>query len=221
MRTSLQFFRDLGVCDGAYEALEDVFNSAGVEEFDYDAGSLLMHQMRDTLAARAAESLEEGHRNVDGWFEWCRNLRYNPEAIMYFGDHIIKNSWKSYDGLTHTSLAEAEAHIDRRRDEHKLGYRENFAINAVRQTPQGEIWVTYREFDDVDWSQYDKFVWSEIMGGMRYETTSPTEALAHYHFMLNFFDEIDANFERRKANIQRLIADESDTYEVWVRAATL
>jgi len=47
MKTSLKFFKDLGVCDGAYAALSDVFEQAGVEFFDYDAGYQVMLGMED------------------------------------------------------------------------------------------------------------------------------------------------------------------------------
>ncbi len=42
MKTSLQFFKDMGVCDGAYAVLERVFGQAGVTKFDYAQGYELM-----------------------------------------------------------------------------------------------------------------------------------------------------------------------------------
>ena len=52
---------------------------------------------------------------------------------------------------------------------------------------------------------------------MRYETTSPTEALAHHAYQSEYFNELEKlKVSQKKNNIKRLIADSSDTYEVWV-----
>ena len=56
MKTSLQFFKDMGVCDGAYAVLEQVFRNAGVSEFDYATGYELMLGMMDQLEIAAAAS---------------------------------------------------------------------------------------------------------------------------------------------------------------------
>ena len=95
MRTSLQFFKDMGVCDGAYAVLERVFQSAGVTEFDYAAGYDLMLSMMDELETAAAQSGEPGHDTAEGWLKWCYDLRTRPEAIMYFGDHIEENLFRT------------------------------------------------------------------------------------------------------------------------------
>lgn len=212
----MQFFKDMGVCDGAYAALKEIFEAADVEFFDYDTGFLLMHQMRDTLAKKASAFGEEGHDEVEGWFEWCKELRNRPEAIMYFGDHIEKYEYMSSDGLVHASLEEAHQHEGIIASEIKAGYRENFSVCGIKVTERGETWYVLRDLDNVDWSAYDKFSWTELFGGQRFETPSPTEARAHYAYMTNFFEELDHNTELRKAAVRRKVADNTDTYEVWV-----
>lgn len=216
MKTSLQFFKDLGVCDGGYAAFSEVFNAHGVEYFDYDLGLVLMDNIRDSLEESATAFGEDGHDEVEGWFEWCRELKYRSEAIMYFGDHIEKNEYRTSDGLLHASLPEAEQHEDTVGTELKAGYRANVSICGIRVTEQGETWEVLRDLDTVDWSTYDKFSWSEIKGGKRFETPSPTEALAHYSLIDVLFAEIDATTAYNKEKIMRKVADNTDTYEVWV-----
>ena len=84
MKTSLQFFRDMGVCDGAYAVLERVFQSAGVTAFDYAAGYEVMLGMMDQLEIAAAESGEPGHDTAQGWLKWCYELRerLRPSCIL-------------------------------------------------------------------------------------------------------------------------------------------
>lgn len=216
MNTSMKFFKDMGVCDGAYAALNEVFEAANVEFFDYDAGLLLMNQMRDVLAEKAATFGEDGHDQVEGWFKWCDELRNRPEAIMYFGDHIEKYEYRTLDGLVHASLEEAQQHEDILASEARAGYRENFSVCGIKVTKQGETWQVLRDLDNVDWSYYDKFSWTEFFGGQRFETPSPTEAFAHYAYMTNTFEEINRAAEVRKTLIKRKVADNTDTYEVWV-----
>ena len=80
MKTSLQFFKDMGVCDGAYAVLERVFGQAGVTEFDYAQGYEVMLSMMDQLEVDAAQSGEPGHDTAEGWLQWCYELRSRPEA---------------------------------------------------------------------------------------------------------------------------------------------
>ena len=217
MKTSLQFFKDLGVCDGAYAALSDVFEQAGVEFFDYDAGYQVMLGMEDELRERASASGEDGHTEVAGWFEWCFELRNRADAIMFFNDHIEKNEFKTEDGLVHLTREEAEAHIELAMNEIIAGYRANFAINGIEVTDAGETLHVLTDPETANWATFDKFTWSEMRGGMRYETTSPTEALAHHAYQSEYFNELEEmKVAQKQSSIKRLIADSSDTYEVWV-----
>ena len=216
MRTSLQFFKDMGVCDGAYQTLQRVFDAAGVTEFDYDEGYQVMMGMMDTIESDAAQSDDADHATAEGWVKWCYDLRKRPEAIMYFGDHIEKNTYKCPDSLLHMSRAEAEASIDMGIDELKAGYAANHSIVGIKETDKGEQWIVLRDLATVEWSEYDKFSWTEMQGGQRFVTPSATEALVHYTYMTGFYDQLEALKETQKASIKRLIADNSDTYEVWV-----
>jgi hypothetical protein len=89
----------MGVCDGAYAVLEQVFQNAGVTEFDYAAGYEMMLGMMDELQIAAAQSGEPGHDTAQGWLKWCYELRNRPEAIMYFGDHIEEKLFRPPMGI--------------------------------------------------------------------------------------------------------------------------
>jgi hypothetical protein len=216
MRTSLQFFKDMGVCDGAYQTLQRVFDAAGVTEFDYDAGYQVMMGMMDTIESDAAQSDDPDHANAENWVEWCYDLRNRPEAIMYFGDHIEKNTYRTPDGLLHMSIEEAEASVIAGIADLRAEYAANHAVVGIKEVDEGEQWITLRDLDTVDWSEYDRFTWTDIRSGQRFDTPSATEALAHYAYMSGFYDQLEALKETQKASIKRLIADNSDTYEVWV-----
>ena len=93
----------------------------------------------------------------------------------------------------------------------------NFAINGIEVTDAGETLHVLTDLETTNWAAFQKFTWSEIRGGMRYETTSPTEALAHHAYQSEYFNELEEiKVAQKQHNIKRLIADSSDTYEVWV-----
>lgn len=132
MRTSLQFFKDMGVCDGAYAVLERVFQSAGVTEFDYAAGYEMMLGMMGELEIAAAQSGEPGHDTAQGWLKWCYDLRTRPEAIMYFGDHIEENLFRTADGHLYETLAAAQDHRRRSFAEQRRDHAAARVINGKR-----------------------------------------------------------------------------------------
>ena len=141
MKTSLQFFKDMGVCDGAYAVLERVFGQAGVTEFDYAQGYQLMLGMLDQLEVDAAQSGEPGHDTAQGWLQWCYDLRSRPEAIMYFGDHIEENQFRTVDGQLHETLEAAQDHDRSRYAELRQDHAAARVINGVRFGEGGaETW---------------------------------------------------------------------------------
>ena len=224
MKTSLQMFKDLEVCDGAYEVLTEIFTNAGTEKIDYDEGYKMMLDMIEDLKVRAMEypdPNDEGHKFVHNWVAWCDALPTKPEAIMYFGDHIEMNDYSTdLDDLLHASRSEAEHHIHLKYEEIKQEYKENFSVCGIKTTEFGDEYTVlrdaYAEVDLIEWSNYDKFSWSEMFGGRRFETTSPTEAQANYGYMSNFFNELDQEKEAQKQRIKRRIRCCDDKYEVFI-----
>ena len=214
MKTSLQFFKDMGVCDGAYAVLEQVFQSAGVSEFDYAAGYELMLSMMDQLEIAASQSGEPGHDTASGWLKWCHDLRTRPEAIMYFGDHIEESLFRTSDGHLHESY---EAAADHRRQVFAELRRDHAAarvINGVRLGEHGaEVWKVIDPVAD-DLTGYDAFVWHDSTTGLNHRTVSSREAVAFDAQQAGVLGSIDA--AEAVAGIERKVTDESGVFSVWV-----
>jgi hypothetical protein len=215
MKTSLQFFKDMGVCDGAYAVLEQVFQSAGVTEFDYAAGYEMMLGMMDQLEIAAAQSGEPGHDTAQGWLKWCFELRTRPEAIMYFGDHIEENLFRTADGHLHETLAAAQDHRRRSFVELRRHHAAARVINGVRIGEGGaETWEVV-DPARADLAGYDAFVWHDSTTGLNHRTESLEEAIAFDAEQGKILEQMDA--AEAAAQIVRRITDESGEFRVWVR----
>ncbi|MGJ8561563.1 hypothetical protein XMV201_002397 [Aliiroseovarius sp. xm-v-201] len=214
MKTSLQFFKDMGVCDGAYAVLERVFAQAGVTEFDYAAGYEMMLGMMDQLEADAAQSGEPGHDTAQGWLEWCYELRKRPEAIMYFGDHIEEDLFRTADGQLHETLEAARDHDRCRYAELRENHAAARVINGVRFGEGGaETWEVVDPAQD-DLEGFDAFVWHDSTTGLNHRTDSAAEAASFDAAQATVLDAIEA--AERAARIERRITDESGVFSVWV-----
>jgi len=214
MKTSLEFFKDMGVCDGAYAVLERVFQTAGVSEFDYATGYELMLGMMDQLEVAAAESGEPGHDTAAGWLKWCHDLRTRPEAIMYFGDHIEENLFRTSDGHLHETYEAAADHRRRVFAELRRDHAAARVINGVRLGEHGaEVWEVVDPGVD-DLTGYDAFVWHDSTTGLNHRTASASEAVAFDAAQAGVLDAIDA--AEAGAGIERKITDESGVFSVWV-----
>ena len=217
MKTSLQFFKDMGVCDGAYAFLEQYFRANGYEIHDY----LLGYNLLETLPAfyAAAENGGPDHDTVDGWLKWAFDLRNRPEAIMYFGDHIEENLFRTNDGQVHESLQAAQDYDRRRYAELKADHGAGRVINGVRSGKAGaETWeVVHPDHDDL--TGFDAFVWHDSTTGLNHRTESLDEALAfdaQQGEVLAAIDDAEAG-----AQIERRINDESGAFAVWVAVDNL
>jgi hypothetical protein len=215
MKTTLQFFKDMGVCDGAYQTLQRVFNAAGVTEFDYAAGYQLMLGMMDEIEADAAQSADPDHVTAAGWLKWCYDLRTRPEAIMYFGDHISENVFRTADGQIHESLAAAQDHRRRSFAEQRRDHAAARVINGVRLGPEGaETWEVVDPTGTAVLAGYDAFIWHDSTTGLNHRTNSLDEAVAFNAAQAQILDAIDA--AEAAAHIERRIQDESGVFRVWV-----
>ncbi|XOY54956.1 MAG: hypothetical protein ACMUJK_09075 [Rhodobacterales bacterium] len=214
MKTSLQFFKDMGVCDGAYAVLERVFGQAGVTEFDYAQGYQLMLSMMDQLEVEAAQSDDPDHATAEGWLAWCYELRKRPEAIMYFGDHIEEGVFRTADGQLHEALQAARDHDRRRYAELRENHAAARVINGVRFGEGGaETWeVVDPEQDDL--AGFEAFVWHDSTTGLNHRTDSAAEAASIDAAQAKVLDAIDAS--EQAARIERRISDESGVFRVWV-----
>jgi hypothetical protein len=214
MKTSLQFFKDMGVCNGAYAVLKRVFGHAGVTEFDYAQGYEVMLSMMDQLEVDAAQSGEPGHDTAQGWLQWCYELRSRPEAIMYFGDHVEENLFRTNDGQVHETLDAAREYDRRRYAELKADHGAGRVVNGVRIGEGGlETWeVLHPEQGNL--TSFDAFIWHDSTTGLNHRTESLDEAMAFDVGQGEILAAIDA--AEAGAQIERRIIDESGEFTVWV-----
>ncbi|SHE62725.1 hypothetical protein SAMN05444279_10586 [Ruegeria intermedia] len=216
MKTSLQFFKDMGVCDGAYAVLERVFAQAGVTEFDYAQGYQLMLGMMDQLEVEATQSGEPGHDTAEGWLQWCYDLRTRPEAIMYFGDHIEEDVFRTADGQVHETWEAAQEHDWRRYAALREDHAAARVINGVRFGEGGaETWEVVDPAHD-DLAGFDAFVWHDSTTGLNHRTDSAAEAVAFNAAQAKTLEAIDV--AERAARIECRITDESGAFRAWVVA---
>jgi hypothetical protein len=215
LKTTLQFFKDMGVCDGAYQTLQRFFDAAGITTLDYTQGYQLMLGMMDEIAVEAAQSADPNHATAQGWLKWTYELRTRPEAIMYFGDHIEENFFVTLDGFIHESLDAAVQHRKRVFDELRADYTEKLVVNGViTHEDQTETWQRV-DLSTEDLSRYDSFVWHDHSTGLNNKTDSAEEAAARLleqqKILNNIADSEAASF------IQRKITDESGQYSILVQ----
>jgi hypothetical protein len=212
MKTSLQFFKDMGVCDGAYAFLEAWFTANGLETYDYLAGYALLESLPEFHAAAAEGG--PGHDTVAGWLQWAHDLRMRPEAIMYFGDHIEESLFRTHDSHLHESLAAAQDHRRRVFAELPRDHAATRVINGVHRRADGaETWQVVDPARD-DLTGYDAFVWHDSTTGLNHRTESLDEAIAFDAEQAEVLQRIDA--AEAAARIARKITDESGQFSVWV-----
>ncbi len=135
-------------------------------EFDYAQGYEVMLGMMDQLDVEAAQSGDPGHDTAQGWLEWCYDLRNRPEAIMYFGDHIEEEVFRTDDGQVHESLIAARDHDRRRYAALREGHAAARVINGVRLGEGGaETWEVVDPAQN-EFAGFDAFVWHDSTTGL-------------------------------------------------------
>lgn len=163
MKVSLQFFKDMGVCDGAYAFLEAHFQKNGIEYADYLEGYKLMQTLPEFYAA-----VKEGgpdHDTLEGWLEWAYNLRHRAEAITYFGDHHLGDEFRTPDGLIHDTFEDAQRCTT---------CHPPLTVTGVKVSPKGaETWTITAEAGD-----YDFYVFHDPETGINHRTEDFSEAAA-------------------------------------------
>jgi len=214
MKTTLQFFKDMGVCDGAYQTLQRVFDAAGVTAFDYAQGYEVMLGMMDTIEVDAAQSADPDHATAAGWLRWCDDLRTRPEANMNFGDHIAENVFRTADGQIHESLSAAQDYDRRRFAALKQDHAAARVINGVSISDDGaETWERVDPARD-DLAGFDAFIWHDSTTGLNHRAESWDEAIAFDAAQAQVLTQIDT--AEAAARIERRITDESGAFSVWV-----
>lgn len=175
-----------------------------------------MLSMMDQLEVDAAQSGEPGHDTAQGWLQWCYDLRTRPEAIMYFGDHIEENQFRTADGQLHETLEAAQDHDRRRYAELRKDHAAARVINGVRFGEGGaETWEVVNPAQD-DLEGFDAFVWHDSTTGLNHRTVSAAEAASFDAAQATVLGAIEA--AERATRIERRISDESGAFVVWVVA---
>jgi hypothetical protein len=101
-----------------------------------------------------------------------------PEAIMYFGDHIEENLFRTADGHLHETLAAAQDHRRRSFAELRRDHAAARVINGVQIGEGGsETWEVVDPAQG-DLASYDAFVWHDSTTGLNHRTESLAEAIA-------------------------------------------
>ena len=175
-----------------------------------------MLSMMNQLEVDAAQSGEPGHDTAQGWLQWCYELRNCPEAIMYFGDHIEEDVFRTADGHLHETLVAGLDHDRRRYAELRKDHAAARVINGVRLGEGGsETWEVVDPAQD-DLAGFEAFVWHDSTTGLNHRSDSAAEAVAvaFNAAQAEILDAIDAAV--RAARIERRITDESGAFRVWV-----
>ncbi|PWG16153.1 hypothetical protein [Salibaculum griseiflavum] len=215
MKVSMQMLRDLGVCDGANAYIGAWFAANDVEVIEYAVAlqTLLDHQEagQSWIDANYAGT---AHSDYAGWVTWMRALATRPDAITYFGDHILEDLFRTGDGQLHETLAAACAHDQSRFAALRRDHAAARVINGVRFGEGGsETWEVVDPARD-DLAGFDAFVWHDSATGLNHRTQSATEAIAFDAAQAKTLDAIDA--AQRAAPIEQRITDESGAFRVWV-----
>jgi hypothetical protein len=214
MKTTLQFFKDMGICDGAYRVLERFFHSAGVTEYDYSQGYQIMLGMMDHLEREAAQSDDPAHANVEGWLKWCFDLRTRPEAITYFGDHIEEDLFRTADGELHASLEAAQDHRRRLFDNLRQDHSAHCVINGVKiGANASETWEVI-DPAHANLAAYDAFVCHDSLTGLNHRASTPEEVMAFHAGHDEVLETV--NQAEAAAKIERRITDASGEFALWV-----
>jgi|AntRauMFilla1563_2_1112583.scaffolds.fasta_scaffold21515_2 hypothetical protein len=217
MKITMQMLCDLGVCDGAQSFIGAWFAANKITAIDYAAAlqQLIAHQQQgqDWIDAYAPGT---AHSDYNGWITWMRDLPTRPEAIMYFGDHIAENLFRTADGHLHETLLAAQDHCRRMFAELRQSHAAARVINGVKVgATVAETWEVVNS-DHTDLTAYDAFVWHDSTTGLNHRTDSVAEAVAFDAEQANVLDQIDA--AEAAAQIERRITDESGTFHVWIPA---
>jgi len=176
MKVTLEFFKDMGACEGSLAAITHWFEMNGITEGDYGELSVAFKAdaNREYLETFIDEYDEDGHNTIQGWYDWADELPTRLEAITYFNDHTIEE-YHCIDGKVFDNEADAREYTD------SLTHAELQNLNTFIQT--GSITTddegneTIRSFhpDNLDHNaDEDEYFLYDPDTNMQNRTSSPT-----------------------------------------------
>lgn len=218
MKVTVEMLQNLGVCGPASTYVGQWFIDNNVDIIDYDLGMAYLKSLIGPGQAWINENVsDEDHADYANWIAWYEKLPYTLEAITYFGDHIVENTFKTTaDSFLHESIEEARAHIERIMNEIRDDYMSKAVLNGVLLDNEGnETWIRINNPYKEDLSSYQSFVWHDMATGMNNKTSSRTAAIAYYDVIIDQVNTMLTDY-RNGINIQQLYYDEARKYQVWV-----
>lgn len=214
--------RAMGACDpgaGSNDGyISQWFIQNGVDIIDYDLSMEILKSHATTGQRWIEENATDTvHNDFQNWVTWYEKLPQKLEAITYFGDHIIENTFMTtVDNLLHESIEEARSHIERTMNEIRDDYMSKAVLNGVLLDNEGnETWIRLNNPYKEDLSSYQAFVWHDMATGINNKTSSRTAAVAYYDVIIDKVNTMLTDY-RNGIKIQQLYYDEARKYQVWV-----
>ncbi len=189
-----------------------------VTTIDYDQALTVLKSFKDAGQVWIDENLSDApHSNYDGWIKWMEDLSTRVEAITYFGDHIVENTFRcTADDSLHESIEAARAHIARLINELRDDYNSKIILNGVYLNEEGyETWEVINNPYKENLSRFSSFVWHDLATGLNNRTNSATAAIAYYDMIHNTYHTMIDQY-RDSCKIQQQYMDEARKYTVWV-----
>jgi hypothetical protein len=216
MKLTLKMLKDLGVCDEAYAYCENLWLEYGEYDasYDYDFGMNLVLSRDDFRIA--AENGGPGHATYEGWINWFDKLKYRKDAITYFNDHIVENTFRvTSDGTLHESLNAARLHIDRITNELRDDYVTKIVLNGVIVDGANETWIRINDIENEDLSVFDHFIFHDIFTGINHKIYEKDPAINYRNYLLYYVDGMILG-HKNSIKIEQKYTDESGKYSIWV-----
>jgi len=218
MKVTVEMLQNLGVCGPASTYVGQWFIDNNVQIIDYDLGMAHLKSLMSHGQAWINQNVtEEEHADYVNWIAWYEKLPTTLEAITYFNDHVVENTFSvTADDTLHESLTAALSHVDRLVNELRDDYITKLVINGVVINNNGsETWIKINDVHNDDLSSFSYFICHDIFTGINHKIHEKEVMLSHYTSLLDYIENMVANF-KNSVKIKQKYTDESGKYSVWV-----
>lgn len=218
MKVTVEMMKNLGMCGPASEYVGQWFVDNNIEIIDYDLGMYHLKSLISHGQNWIKENVsDEEHSDYVNWIAWYEKLPTMLEALTYFNDHVVENTFKTTsDDLLHESLQAARSHKERLVNELYDDYVTKLVVNGVVTNSDGtETWEVITDLENGDLSKYSCFVCNDIFTGLNHKISTKEEALSHINELRAYVNNIVDQF-RESIIIKQRYVDESGKYSIWV-----
>lgn len=219
MKVSVKMLQDLGVCGPASTYVGQWFIDNNIQIIDYDLGMKHLKSLMGHGQAWINENVSDTeHADYVNWIEWYAKLPTTLEAITYFNDHIVENTFQvTADYTLHDSLDGAVSHARRLVNELKDDYLTKIVVNGVALNEDGaETWLKINDVNNDDLSQFSYFICHDIFTGVNHKVEDKDSMLLHYTELLNYVETMTTNF-KNSIEIKQKYMCEAEKYTIWVK----